>query len=72
MISHSGIVPSREGDIQSFAELVLLNGLSEFAQNVTVGFLKVGSRSIGGVRALLNFTILKIFFIQHIIYLRNT
>ena len=40
-ITDSGIVPSREGDIQNFAELVLLNGLSKFAQNVTVGFLKL-------------------------------
>ena len=30
-ITLSGIVPSREGDIQHFAWLVLLNGLSKFA-----------------------------------------
>ena len=29
-ITDSGIVPSREGDIQNFAWLVLLNGLSKF------------------------------------------
>ena len=40
-ITDSGIVPSREGDIQNFEELVLLNGLSKFAQNFTVGFLKL-------------------------------
>ena len=40
-ITDSGIVPSREGDIQNFALLVLLNGLSEFAQNFIVGFLKL-------------------------------
>ena len=39
-ITDSGIVPSREGDIQNFAQLVLLNGLSKFASNFTVGFLK--------------------------------
>ena len=32
-ITDSGIVPSREGDIQNFAQLVLLNGLSKFASN---------------------------------------
>ena len=37
-ITDSGIVPSREGDIQNFAWLVLLNGLSKFAQNFTVGW----------------------------------
>ena len=37
-ITDSGRVPSREGDIQN---LVLLNGLSKFAQNFTVGFLKL-------------------------------
>ena len=40
-ITDSGIVPSREGDIQNFAYLVLLNGLSKFAQHFTVGFLKL-------------------------------
>ena len=30
-ITDSGIVPSREGDTQNFAQLVLLNGLSKFA-----------------------------------------
>ena len=40
-ITDSGIIPSREGDIQNFAKLVLLNGLSKFAQNITVGFLKL-------------------------------
>ena len=39
-ITESGIVPSREGDIPNFALLVLLNGLSKFAQKFTVGFLK--------------------------------
>ena len=37
-ITDSGIVLSREGDIQNFAELVLLNGLSKFAQNLLLGF----------------------------------
>ena len=40
-ITDSGIVPSREGDIQNFALIVLLNGLSKFSQNITVGFLKL-------------------------------
>ena len=40
-ITDSGIVPSRGGDMQNFAELVFLNGLSKFAQNFTVGFLKL-------------------------------
>ena len=40
-ITDSAIVPSREGDIQNSAYLVLLNGLSIFAQNFTVGFLKL-------------------------------
>ena len=40
-ITDSGRVPSREGDIQNFALLFLLNGLSKFAQNVTVGYLKL-------------------------------
>ena len=40
-ITDSGIVPSREGDIQNFAQLVLLNWLSKFAQNFTVGFVKL-------------------------------
>ena len=40
-ITDSGIVLSREGDIQNFAWLVRLNGLSKFAQNFTVGFLKL-------------------------------
>ena len=40
-ITDSGIVQSREGDNQNFALLVLLNGLSKFAQNFTVGFLKL-------------------------------
>ena len=40
-ITDSGIVPSREGDIQNFAWLVLLNRLSKFAQNVTVGFVEL-------------------------------
>ena len=39
-ITDSGRVPSREGDIQNFALLVLLNELSKFAQDFTVGFLK--------------------------------
>ena len=39
-ITDYGRVPSREGDIQHFAQLVLLNGLSKFASNFTVGFLK--------------------------------
>ena len=30
-ITDSGIVPSREGDIHNFAQLVLLNELSKFA-----------------------------------------
>ena len=30
-ITDSGIGPSREDDIQNFAQLVLLNGLSKFA-----------------------------------------
>ena len=40
-ITDSGRVPAREGDIQNFVQFVLLNGLSKFAQNFTVGFLKV-------------------------------
>ena len=39
-ITDTSRVPSREGDIQKFTKLVLLNGLSKFAQNFTVGFLK--------------------------------
>ena len=38
-ITYSGRVPSREAEIQNFTQLVLLNGLSKFAQNFTVGFL---------------------------------
>ena len=33
--------PSRAGDIQNFALLVLFNGLLKFAQNFTDGFLKL-------------------------------
>ena len=40
-ITDSGIVPSREGNILNFAELVLKNRLSKFAQNFTVGFVKL-------------------------------
>ena len=40
-ITYSGRVPSREGDIQIFAWLVLWNELSKFAQNITVGFVKL-------------------------------
>ena len=40
-ISDSGRVPSREGGIQNFISLVLLNGLSKFAQNFIVRFLKL-------------------------------
>ena len=42
-ITDSGIVPSREDDIQKVAKLVIFNGLSKFAQNFTVGFLKLPS-----------------------------
>ena len=42
-ITNSGRGPSREGDIENFASLVVLNGLSKFAQNYTVGCLKLHS-----------------------------
>ena len=38
-ITYSGRVPSREGDIHSFALSLLLNGLSKSAQTFTVGFV---------------------------------
>ena len=40
-ITDSGRVPSREGNIQNVALLILLYGLLKFAQNFTVGFLKL-------------------------------
>ena len=40
-ITYSGRVPSREGGIQNFAWLFLLDGLSKFAQSFTVGFVKL-------------------------------
>ena len=40
-ITDSGRVLSRKGNIENFAQLVLLNGLSKFAQHFTVGFLKL-------------------------------
>ena len=40
-ITDSGRVPSREGDKQNFAKLVLLNRLSKFAQHFTFWFLKL-------------------------------
>ena len=41
VITYSGRDPSREGDMQNSAQLVLLNGSSKFDQNFTVGFLKL-------------------------------
>ena len=40
-ITDSGKVPSSEGNIHNFSSLVLLNGLSKFAQIFTVGFVKL-------------------------------
>ena len=40
-VTDFGRVPSREGDIQNFALLVLLNRFSKSAQTFTVGFLKL-------------------------------
>ena len=37
-ITDSGRVPSRGGDKQNFTWLVLLNGLSKFAQILLLGF----------------------------------
>ena len=56
-ITESGRVPSREGGIQNFVQLVLLNGLSTFAPNFTVGFLK--SRS---THPILSFFFADVFF----------
>ena len=58
-ITDSGIVPSRECDIQNFAQLVLLNELSKFALNITAGFLKLLSAHPFNIAAWGNFTALR-------------
>ena len=47
-ITDSGIVPSREGDIQNFAQIVLLNGLSKLLLGFQNCFLLTQSTLLFG------------------------